>query len=76
MKKLIAVCCLLAACQYAIPTPAIERAAEICEPYGGLESISGEQMLGSNAVRFTCNDSEVIHYMYRVDRLDPKPEKQ
>ena len=73
MKKLIAVCCLLAACQYAIPTPAIERAAEICEPYGGLESISG---VGSSAVRFTCNDSEVIHYMYRVDRLDPKLEKQ
>lgn len=48
---------------YTIPTSAVERAVEVCEPQGGLESISGES---ENGVRFVCGSGEV-HYMYRIN---------
>ena len=66
MKKIIIpllVAGLFGCAYYAIPTSAVERAVEVCEPQGGLESISGES---ENSVRFVCGSGEV-HYMYRIN---------
>lgn len=66
MKKIIIpllAAALFGCIGYTIPTSAVERAVEVCEPQGGLESISGES---ENGVRFVCGSGEV-HYMYRIN---------
>lgn len=67
MKKIIIpllAAALFGCIGYAIPPSAVERAVEICESQGGLESISGES---ENGVRFVCGSGEV-HYMFNMEK--------
>lgn len=67
MKKIIIpllAAALFGCIGYTIPTSAVERAVEVCEPQGGLESISGES---ENGVRFVCGSGEV-HYMIYMEK--------
>lgn len=55
MKKLLAFCVVIAACQFAVPEPAIEKARQICEPYGGLKEVSALRL---DTLYFTCNNGD------------------
>lgn len=58
MKKIVIpllAAVLFACAYYAIPSSALERAAEICEDQGGLESIMG---IPNNGAYFVCNSGE------------------
>jgi len=58
MKRLLAICAILAACSIAVPEPAIEKARQICEPYGGLEEVYGYQGQYGNTMQFICANGD------------------
>lgn len=58
MKRLLAICAILATCSIAVPEPAIEKARQICEPYGGLEQVNAYQNQYGNVLAFVCANGD------------------